>query len=277
MKPELRELLSDNKLIYGLTVTVIVSLLLAFIVFFPPNQVGTSETEENVALRPSNGFNIEYLVSIEDGERAVFERYRLFDETGEYEFIGSEGNINISRENAQVFLTHPDGTREEITSDLWYFPLRIIPPLPEGAYTFTFKLKTGEVYSQTINFPGSREVKLMSAGLTRIQEKSEATPDMPLTPEQRLFLADLQYGDRESRVLTAFSLWDLDLTKATSLFHIDPHNTALGGSTLGANADAYFWLDLVKIAEVQSGEHIFLAKIDGVWHYATATYPEDFR
>ena len=269
-------MIEGRKLIYGvIAFLVMVAVFAAALFFLNPRE----EIQESgkVALRVSEGLNIEYPNGRENGERVIFERYRLFDDAGEYKLLGSEGNINISKENAEVFLTHPDGTQEDVTSDLWFFPMRIFPPQPKGTYTLTFNLKTGETYKQTIEITKSEEVQLVLTNQKRTQEKPEVKFGTPLTPEQSFLLSDFGVWDRESRDLSAFSLENLDLTKATSVYYIDPHDTVKSMSTPGFEVDKYFWLDLFKMSEIQIGEHIFLAKIDNVWHYAIANYPEDFK
>ncbi|OGY62122.1 MAG: hypothetical protein A3G58_02455 [Candidatus Colwellbacteria bacterium RIFCSPLOWO2_12_FULL_46_17] len=100
---------------------------------------------------------------------------------------------------------------------------------------------------------------------------------MLVTPEQSYLLNDFGIWDRKSRELTAFSLGGLDLKKATSIYYINPHDTVKSINTPGFEIDDYFWLDIFKMAEIERGEHIFLAKIDNTWYYDKANYPEDFE
>jgi len=273
---------NGKKPVYVVVTVIGAVVVLAGIVFFfnsrgTLQKLRTVQDPEKIALRDSEGLNIEYPEGFENGERVIFERYGLFDDTGQYKFIGPYGDINITSENAEVFLTHPDGTREEITSDLWYIPFRILPPLQEGTYTLTFNLKTGETYDRTIKVAKSEEVKLTPANLRKTQEKPVSKLGMLVTPEQSYLLNDFGIWDRKSRELTAFSLGGLDLKKATSIYYINPHDTVKSINTPGFEIDDYFWLDIFKMAEIERGEHIFLAKIDNTWYYDKANYPEDFE
>jgi len=273
---------NGKKPVYVVVTVIGAVVVLAGIVFFfnsrgTLQKLRTVQDPEKIALRDSEGLNIEYPEGFENGERVIFERYGLFDDTGQYKFIGPYGDINITSENAEVFLTHPDGTREEITSDLWYVPFRILPPLQEGTYTLTFNLKTGETYDRTIEVAKSEEVKLTPANLRKTQEKPVSKLGMLVTPEQSYLLNDFGIWDRKSRELTAFSLGGLDLKKATSIYYINPHDTVKSINTPGFEIDDYFWLDIFKMAEIERGEHIFLAKIDNTWYYDKANYPEDFE
>ncbi|KKU11771.1 MAG: hypothetical protein UX16_C0004G0003 [Parcubacteria group bacterium GW2011_GWB1_45_7] len=273
---------NGKKPVYVVVTVIGAVVVLAGIVFFfnsrgTLQKLRTVQDPEKIALRDSEGLNIEYPEGFENGERVIFERYGLFDDTGQYKFIGPYGDINITSENAEVFLTHPDGTREEITSDLWYIPFRILPPLQEGTYTLTFNLKTGETYDRTIEVAKSEEVKLTPANLRKTQEKPVSKLGMLVTPEQSYLLNDFGIWDRKSRELTAFSLGGLGLKKATSIYYINPHDTVKSINTPGFEIDDYFWLDIFKMAEIERGEHIFLAKIDNTWYYDKANYPEDFE
>lgn len=231
------------------------------------------EIQETGRLVASEGLNIEGVAA---GERVVFERYRLFDEDGDYELVGPEGNVNISRDNAEVTVVNPDGTTQDITSDLWFVPFKVVPGMPEGIYKLVFELKTGEVYEQELSFGGSNQVNLVATGNTRIQPAPDINPDGPITSRQRLYLYDLEHGDRDSIELTAFGLDGVDLNEASSIVHIDPYNTVRDLNTAEFYKDGYMWLDLVKISIIQQGEHIFMAKVGDAWNYAVVNYPEDF-
>ena len=272
----------NKKLIYEALIAIGAVAILVGAIFFGNRggifrEIDTGKNPDGVVLRDSEGLNIEYPEGFENGERVVFERYGLFDETGQYKQVGPYGDINITRENAEIFLIHPDGTREEIASDLWYVPFRILPPLPEGTYTLTFNLKTGETYERAIEVAKSEEVDLISTGLKKIEERPVSGLGLLVTPEQAYVLNDFGIWDRKDRELIAFKLGNLDLREATSFYYINPHDTVKSINTPGFELDEYVWLDIFKIAEVERGEHIFLVKIDNMWYYSKVNYPEDFE
>lgn len=281
-------MIERRKLVYGAIAFLGMIAILTVTLFFvnPRESIQDSKVmqdSEEIILRDSEGLNIEYPEGFENGEtvtngeRDIFERYILIDNTGQYKNIVSSGYIDISKNNAKVFLTPPNGVRTEITSDLSYFPFRILPPPPEGTYTLTFNLNTGETFERKIEDIKFKEVELMSTGLKKVQKKPVVEFGTPPTTEQGILLNDFGIWDRKNRELSAFSLGNLDLTKATSLYYIDPHSTVKSINTPLFDVDQYFWLDLFKISEIQHGEHIFMARIDNVWYYAMANYPEDFE
>ena len=280
-------MIEGRKLIYGLMAFLGMAAIFAITLFFwnprgAFQESNVAQDSENIILRDSEGLNIEYPEGFENGEtvtngeRDIFERYILIDKTGQYKNVVSSGYIDISKNNAEVFLTLPNGMRTEITSDLSYFPFRILPPPPDGTYTLSFDLKTGESLEREIDVK-FEEVELIPTGLKKTQQKPEVAFGTPPTLEQGVLLNDFGIWDRKSRELSAFSLGDVDLAKATSLYYIDPHSTVKSINTPLFDVDQYFWLDLFKMSEIQHGEHIFMAKIDNVWYYAMANYPEDFE
>lgn len=242
-------LITNNKKFIYIGLALLLSILVLLAGFFAINRF-FSEKEEVVYLRPDEGLIIDFIRDergdIAGDAREIFEPYRLYDSSGLYENT-TFGNINITRTNAEVFVKYPDGTEEEVTSGKWFYPLKIIPSSQEGIYVFTFKLETGEVYKRSLDFLASEEVSFIKQSTTRRAE-----------------------DDTE---LTAFGLGDLDLTKATSIFRLTPSGAAPGGYPPVPNVDKYYWLNL---EELEDGEHIFFAKVDGRWYYSIVNYPEDF-
>jgi len=242
----------DKKFIYiGLALLLVVLIALAG--FFAINFFfSEKENEDIVYLRPDEGLIIDFVRDdngdIAGNAREIFEPYRLYDSSGLYE-NATFGNINISQANAEVFVKYPNGTEENITSKKWFYPLKIIPSVQEGIYTLTFKLETGEVYKRSFNFLASKEVSFTKQSMTRSTE--------------------------DGTELRAFQLGDLDLTRATSIFHLKPIGGVVGGSGSPPvpNVDKYYWLDMNNL---DTGEHIFFAKVDGRWYYSIVNYPEDF-
>ncbi len=271
-----------RKLIYG--IVAFIGTVLVFTAGFYLFSRGGLMTDDGLiaenpqmVLRDSEGLNIEYSGGgFQQGERLIYERYRLFDETGTYALVGAEGNINISAENATLFLKSPDGSEQEITSDNWFIPLRLYPPLEAGRHSLTFNLKTGETFQRDILINEAQKVDLQFLGLSKSEPKPILKVGEVPTPEQQVLLTELNFGNRDSRVVQAFGLKGQDLKKATSIYHVNPENIVKSINTPGFFADGYMWLDVWKISEIEHGEHLFFAKIDNTWYYAIARYPEDF-
>lgn len=322
----LRSVFQSKKVLYSTLISVVIAALAVGVFVLDKNNNNNEKEEEhvekirrerveiiaesgNAMLAADEGVNVDFLVSEEDGERAVFERYRLLDAEAGLDADGFGETINISEEYADVFLTHPDGTREEVTSGSAVYLMRILPPMSNGTYKLTAEMKTGETYEFEFEFPISQKVRLVRQNLTRTQQKPEKNlSDEDLTVEERQLLRDLDFNDRESRDLQAFSLEGVDLSKASSVFQVQPSNAPVGGYTPAINVDEYFWLDLELMEEEYfqweqlktyldqqeelgpaelpyvkflnrptRNEYIFMAKVDGVWYYAMADYPNDFK
>lgn len=308
--------LSKEKLYGIIGAVALVFITGALFMFYSGESPGTQQQDKtpygiiaedaDVILMADVGTDIEWLVSEEDGRRQIFERYRLIRKAAFEQFTGTEGQVNsvdITKANAKVFLTGPSGTREEITSDVPYIRFAILPSADAGKYVLEIKINSGEEYNFEFEFKEPKKAELVATGKTRIEENTQ-------TEEKLLGHPENEQGNHE---LTAFSLDVLDLNKATSVFHITPGNAAYGGSLIEvrklAGINKYFWIDtellrenynivqesiteLQKIDRNKLGpteldhleryerptafEHIFLAKVDGIWYYAIANYPEDF-
>lgn len=202
----------------------------------PPREIlFTADTGINVGFDPWDG-------SDRPGE--FYERWRLWDSS-----LGCEPDtdlrlctIDITKDNAEVWVRFPDGTEREVASQLFFYPIRFIPSSPCGVYEFTFELKDGVTHRAMIDFLESQIVALHRTGQTRLENGT---------------------------TLTGFSLGNIDLRSATSIFHYHP----VTGPVSISKADKDFWLALDQL---EPGDHTFLAKTGGRWFYAIATYPQDF-
>lgn len=172
-----------------------------------------------------------------------YERWRLWDRT-----LGCPPGsdlrpctIDVSSENAEVWVKFPDGSQEEVASQLLYYPVRFIPTSPGGIYEFTFNLKDGTTHRAMIDFKESREVDLVRTGETRVVD-----------------------GVRQ----IAFSLGGIDLRYSTHAMH---RLWGVDGFLNSYVADEKeFW---VPEDDLTAGEHTFAAKVEGRWSYAITTQP----
>ncbi|MEX0870046.1 MAG: hypothetical protein WDZ39_01295 [Candidatus Spechtbacterales bacterium] len=302
--------MAENKKIYLISGAVLLGVIIVagFILYTaleqPVEHDGAYEflgESNGVVLMADTGLNIEWLIDAEDGRRQIFERYRLVSKEDFDNFTDNEVQVNsidITKDNAEVFLTYPDSTREDIASDVPYVRLSILPPEQAGQYELDIKLSSGQEYNFEFEFKVPKEVKLVSTGKT-----------------QTVQIPDAEYNilHRSEVALHAYNLDDLNLNKASKVFHITPGGSVYGGASEEARANAgiddHFWFDIEMVEEnyeaVQESidnlqqmdreelgpteldyleryerstafEHIFLAKVDGVWHYAKANYSEDF-
>lgn len=294
----------------GLFLVLLVSLLF-YLFNNKPDVVNEKEEDTtyqvvaesgDAVLMADTGLNVEWLVSEEDGRRQVFERFRVINKSQFKNFTGTEAqvdSIDITEENAEVFLTYPDGSREEITADNPYVLFSIYPPEPSGAYRLDVKLDSGSEYNFDFELKQAKEVEFIDTG--NIQK-------VQIPPEENHDILERSEVD-----LHAYALGNLDLSEAPKVFHITPRNSAYGGSLKEVREKAgigeYFWIDteILKenydlhqetMQELQEKdreeltpseldyleraerpitfEHIFLAKMDGVWYYAVVEYPKDF-
>ncbi|MDX1535778.1 MAG: hypothetical protein R3346_03395 [Candidatus Spechtbacterales bacterium] len=254
------EFLKNKQNLYILISAAVALVLVGGAVFWVNNSktnITQDEEElEKIVLSEDLGIDIRG----GDNGHELYMRYKLIDKTGEGENLGIENSINISNDNAKIFLTNPDGTTENIASERWYVPVRFYPPQMSGTYKLRFEFDSGEVLRREIVFPEPKEVKLIEQELTREEIEHEGT------------------DDESTSTLTAYSLEGVDLSKASPVMHLNPRGSMRTKESPGDNIDEYFWMDKAYLerSDAQKGKHIFLAKVDGVWHYATVNYPEDF-
>ena len=286
-------------LIFVVVIAAILMMALAFTAmkYGRPDYVSADPTRYMI-LEPGVGVTIEWAdQTIDrakppadvDTSKIVYETYKVFDESGGYPEIGGvDGNVNISAENARVFLTRPDGTEKEITSELWYVPLQIYPPLAGGEYRLRFELAGGYMFERTILLPDAIQVELIPTGERRIET-------IPQTPHETWTAADwrrhfeIESLPRRDRELYAFRFGNLDVRDADNALHILPSNRVRGGAANDparefANIDEYFWLDLDLLGGAwldsgvwdvnPNGDHLFLVKDEGQWYYAAVTMPD---
>ena len=187
---------SDKRLALTiLTVGVLIlSLASVFILLeFSKRQVQNNNGLQNNDIQQNDGDSLGDIVYLsvdtglnlddEGGSLYVYERYRLIDER----LQSSDKTVNISSQNAQVTVTKPDGSREDVTSDLWFYSANIIPSSIKGTYKLSFALKNGEFYERTFQLYETANVSVL-------------------------------YSDGK------LLLTDLDIAHASSAFHIFPDN-----------------------------------------------------
>lgn len=278
----------------------------------------TDEEGSGWVLRPTIGLEIGYLDETTREDIAVFARYRLFDSSGTYQgSVGAEGNVDISAHNATVTLMSPTGMSLDLTSEKWFYPYRIYPPIKEAGYQLRITLHSGETFLFSLPDSPAQQTRLIRTKETRVETMPGELDEESTSYDWQLYEA-LERTERESRTLTGFVLEGVDLSNAEVAYQVNHYGVPHGGELPTFQIDDYFWLDLEekrlldeenrelaeKVADYaaslsaeeyealtekekrslefslssQGAEtHLFLARVAGKWYYASAEYPKDFE